>query len=55
MDRQEIIERLAEYFEIEPDVDGNYNLNGYDWQAGCYTGRGDMWLTLANVVDALSD
>ena len=55
MDREEIIERLAEYFEIEPDDNGEYNLNSYDWQAGAYTGHGDIWLNLANVVDALAD
>ena len=55
MDREEIIERLAEYFGIEPDENGEYDLNDYDWQAGASMGYGGMWLNLANVVEALTE
>lgn len=55
MDRKEIIERLAEYFGIDPDENGEYDLDSYDWQAGCSMGYGGIWLTLANVVEALAD
>ncbi len=56
MDRNEIIRRLAEYYGIEPDEEtGEYNLDDYDWQAGCSMGIGGRWLCLANVVEALTD
>ena len=56
MDRDEIIEKLAYYFGLEPDDEtGEYDLDSYDWQAGCSMGRGGMWLNLANVVDALTE
>ena len=53
MDREEIIEKLAEYFGIEPDENGDYDLDGYDWQSGCsFKGR---WLNLATIVECLSE
>ena len=55
MDREELIEKLAFYFGLEPDEEtGEYELDSYDWQAGCSMGGG-IWLNLANVVDALAD
>ena len=53
MERTEIIEKLAEYFGIEPDENGEYDLDSYDWQSGCsFKGT---WLSLANIVDCLAD
>ena len=51
--KQEIIEALAREYHIEPNEDGTYNLNDYDWQAGCYAGH--TWLSLANIVYTLAD
>ena len=56
MDREEIINALAEYFGIEPSEDGEYDLTDYDWTAGCRFAYGsDRWLSLANVVKALTE
>jgi len=52
MTKQELIETLADAFNIEPDDEtGEYDLNDYDWQAGCYCNH--VWFSLASVVDAL--
>lgn len=52
MDRDEIIEILADYYEIEPNEEGEFDLNEYDWQAGCsFNGK---WLNLATIVRLLS-
>lgn len=48
MDREEIMELLADYFELGEDVD--FDLDSYDWQAGCYIGGGRKFLCLAEVV-----
>ena len=54
--RDEIIEALAEAYGIEPNEDGKYDLNDYDWTAGCGGFHGDeTWLSLKNVVNVLSD
>lgn len=54
MDRDDIIRRLAEYYRIEPDEEtGEYNLDSYEWQAGC--GKNGRWLCLAEIVEALTD
>ena len=50
MEREEIMEMVAEWFEIEPDEDGTYNIDDYDWTAGCSMGRDRKWLCLAEVV-----
>ena len=47
MDRKEIIDRVADYFGIEPD----YDLNSYDWTAGCHMGT--MWLCPAEIVHCI--
>lgn len=52
MTREELIEALAEYFGIEPDDNGEYNLNSYDWESGCYFNH--QWFSLKEVVRALS-
>lgn len=51
MNRQEIMEVLANWFGIEPDGDGNFDINDYDWQAGCYCNG--KWLSLAEVVKCM--
>lgn len=50
MTKEELIEALADYFEVEiPD-----NIyRDYDWNSGCAMGDGRQWLTLANVVEAI--
>ena len=53
MTREEIIELLAEHYGIERDEEtGEYDLDDYDWQAGCYA-RSE-WLSLAAIVDLVS-
>lgn len=49
MERQEIMEKVAEWYGIEPDENGEYDIDSYDWQAGCYIARG-TFLNLAGVV-----
>lgn len=51
MDRQEIMEMLAGWFEIEPDENGEYDINDYDWQSGCYMNH--KWFSLAEVVKCI--
>lgn len=53
MDRQEIMEYIAERFGIEPNENGEYDINDYDWQAGCYCNDG--WLNLAVIVEIVED
>ena len=55
MDRDEIIRRFAEYYGIEPDEEtGEYDLEDSDWTAGCRFDDEGRWLSLMNVVDALT-
>lgn len=53
MDRQEIMEHVADWFGIEPDDNGWFDIEDYDWQAGCYLGSGRMFLNLASVVECI--
>lgn len=62
MTRNEMIEALAEYFgaELKEKDNGEYDITGYDWEAGCYMGVENSWgenewLSLRNVVFALED
>lgn len=61
MTRTEMIEALATYFKIEPNENWEYDFNSMDWQGGCYidtyhNGETEyVWLSLANVVEALED
>lgn len=52
MKKEEVIEALAEYFDIEPNEDGEYDLNDYDWEAGCKSNG--QWFSLKEVVRALT-
>lgn len=54
MDRQEIMEHVAEWFGIEPDEDGNFDINDYDWQAGCSMMNG-KWLNLEEIVKCIEN
>ena len=49
MDEMEIMEKVAEWFGVEPNDDGTYDINDYDWQSGCHYKNG-KWLTLSEVV-----
>ena len=51
MDKEQVIKALAEYFNIRPDDDGEYDLGDYDWTSGCYSNG--VWFSLANVVECL--
>ena len=53
MERDEIIEYVAEKFNIEPNDDGTYDTNDYDWVAGC--NHDGVWLNLALVVDMIQE
>lgn len=48
MERQEIMEALAVWFGIEPDENGEYDIDSYDWISGCYINGN--WLSLGEVV-----
>ena len=57
MDRNELIEKLCDYFELEyPEKEnGEYvTYNVYDWEAGAYNGNGH-WFSLNEVVNALAE
>lgn len=53
MEREEIMACVAEYFGIEPDENGEHDINDYDWQAGCYIGSDGRFLSLAEVVKCI--
>ena len=59
MNRVEVMERVATWFGIESE-DGTFNINSYDWQAGCYTNtlgtdKDPKWMCLAEVVYLIED
>lgn len=49
------MEILANWFNVDPDEDGNYDIDDYEWTAGCSMGPGDKWLCLAEVVRCLEN
>ena len=62
MNRDDVIQYVAERFGIElEDRNGEYNLDTYEWQAGCYTGNRDpyndenIWLSVAKIVEIMDD
>lgn len=58
MTKNEMIEALADFFQVDlPKMEnGEYDISReYDWVSGCSMGSGRNWLTLENVVNALSD
>jgi hypothetical protein len=57
MDRNEIIEALANYYDIELETDdnGEYIIDGEDaWESGCCYSRDGKWLNLKTIVKILS-
>lgn len=55
MTREEAIRRLAKYYGLEPEEEsGEFDLDSYDWTAGCGDGEG-RWISLANVIHAIFD
>lgn len=51
MKREEIMKAVADWFEVEPNEDGKYDIDDYDWTSGCSMGgSGTPWLCLASVV-----
>lgn len=53
MERTEIMAHVAEYFGVEPNEDGKYDIDDYDWMAGCYIGSCGRFLSLAEVVKCI--
>lgn len=52
MERNEIMEYVADYFGIENDG----NIDSYTWNAGCsIESSKDKWLTLAEVVECIEN
>lgn len=52
MTRMDIINALAEYYEIEANEDGGYDMDDYEWESGCnFDGK---WLSLATIVKILT-
>lgn len=54
MTHEEIIKAVAEFYNVEPDENGGYNVSDYDFTAGCSLGNG-LWLNLASVVDCIEE
>ena len=48
MTREDIMEMLGYWFELEPEEDGSFDIDSYDFQSGCYMGH--KWFCLAEVV-----
>lgn len=55
MTREEIMERIADFYGIEPSDNGEYDIDSYNWQAGCSLGRDGAWLCLASIVDLIEE
>ena len=52
MDREEIMELVADWFGISPNENGTFDIDDYNWQSGCYMGNG-RWFCLAEVVKCI--
>ena len=52
MTSKEVIEAVAEWYDIDPDDEtGEYDLDSYDWTAGCnFDGH---WTCLKDVVGCI--
>lgn len=48
MNRNEIMDNLADWFGIEADEHGEYNIDDYEWRTGVSIGK--KFLCLAEVV-----
>jgi len=51
MSKEEIVRYVAEWFGIEPNEDGTFDLDDYDWTSGCY--MNGNWFCLAEVVGCI--
>ena len=49
MDRQTLMRYIADWFRVEPEDDGTFDINDYDWQSGC--GFHGKWMCLAEIVE----
>ena len=52
MNRQDVVDMVADYYGIETDDNGHANEESYAFQSGCSIGNG-TWLTLSSVVDCI--
>lgn len=53
MVRAEVINALADYFDLEVPSCADDIHDDYNWTSGCGMGGGRPWLTLENVIEAL--
>lgn len=53
MSRDEIMQAVAEWFRIQPNDGGGYDIDDYDWQSGCY--HNGIWVSLEQVVYLIED
>lgn len=49
MNRNDMIEFVAEYFGINANDDGKYDTDSYDWVSGCY--HNGTWISIGLFVD----
>ena len=53
MTSEQVIEHVAEWYNIEPNEDGAYDLKDYDWTSGCnFDGH---WMCLSDVVGCIEN
>ena len=54
MTSEQVIEAVAEWYNIEPDEQtGKYDLDDYDWQSGC--SHNGHWVCIADVVGCIEN
>ena len=53
MSREEIIQYVANWFGIEPNDDGVYDLDDSDWTTGCRDYVTGKWFCLKEVVKCI--
>lgn len=54
IERKEIMRAIAEWFGVEADENGDYDIDSYDWVAGCSQGSWDKpWITLGEFVHCM--
>lgn len=51
--RETVIRYIADAFDLEPNEDGTYDLNDYDWTAGC--NADGVWMCLSKFVEIFDD
>ena len=57
IDRQKLMEHIGRWFGIDPEEDGTWDIESYDWTSGCSIGYGfderdcrADWMTLGEFV-----